>query len=78
MKTLLKPQAKLITESSLNQSCRQNSPEYHSYKYRNLNAKWKFLLILMSFFTLFLFPDSPEIDAEICNRFNREQVCNIW
>ena len=78
MKTLVKPLAKLNTEIYLNQSYPQNRLKSHSLQYKKSNAKWKFLLITMSFFTFFAFSDSPEISENICNKFNTEQVCNIW
>ena len=78
MKTLVKPLVKLNTEIYLNQSCPQYRLKNHSLQYRKFHIKWKFLLIIMSFFTLIAFSDSPEIDGNICNKFNNEQVCNIW
>ncbi len=78
MKTLVKPVAKLNVEISFNQSYRQNRLKSHSNQYRKFQTKWKFLLITMSFFTFIVFSDVPEIDADICNRFNNEQACNIW
>tara|TARA_B100000963_G_scaffold251421_1_gene220292 strand:- start:15132 stop:15368 length:237 start_codon:yes stop_codon:yes gene_type:complete len=78
MKTLVKPQVKLVKEISYNRSYRQNRLESCSFQYRKFNKKWKILLIAMSFFTFIAFPDSPEIDAEICNRFNSQIICNMW
>ena len=78
MKTLVKPLAKLNTEIYLNQSYSQNRLKSHSLQYRKFHIKWKFLLVTMSFFTFIAFSDSPQIDADICNRFNNAQVCNIW
>ena len=78
MKTLVKPLAKLNTEIYLNQSYPQNRLKSHSIQHRKFYIKWKFLLIVMSFFTFIAFSDSPEIDGKICNKFNNEQACNIW
>ena len=78
MKTLVKPLAKVNAEIYLNQSCRQNRLKSHSLQYRKFHANWKFLLITMSFFTFIAFSDSPEIDADICNKFNNEESCNVW
>ena len=78
MKTLEKPLAKLNAEISINQPYRQNRLKSHSIQYKKFHTKWKFLLITMSFFTFIAFSDSPQIDADICNRFNNAQVCNIW
>ena len=78
MKTLVKPLAKLNTEIYLNQSYPQNRLKSHSLQYRKFHIKWKFLLVMMSFFTFIAFSDSPEIDADICNKFNNAESCNVW
>ena len=78
MKTLVKPLAKLNTEIYLNQSCPQNRLKSHSLQCRKFNKKWKFLLIAMSFFTFIAFSDSPDIDENICIKFNNPQACSIW
>ena len=78
MKTLVKPLAKLNTEIYLNQSYAQNRLKSHSLQYRKSQIKWKFLLAMMSFFTFIAYPDLPEIEGNICNKFNSEQACNIW
>ena len=78
MKTLVKPLAKLTTEVYCNQAYSQNRLKSHSLQYRKFQTKWKFLLITMSFFTFITFPDLPEIDGKICNKFNNEQACKIW
>tara|TARA_B100000614_G_scaffold200918_1_gene182128 strand:+ start:25 stop:261 length:237 start_codon:yes stop_codon:yes gene_type:complete len=78
MKTLVKPLANLNTEIYLSQSSRQNRFTSNSFQYRKFQTKWKFLLITMSCFTFIAFSDTPEIDGNICNKFNSEQVCNIW
>ena len=78
MKTLVKPLAKLNTEIYLNQSYPQNRLKSHSLQYRKFHIRWKFLLLTMSFLTFIAVPDSPEIEGNICNKFNSEQACNIW
>ena len=78
MKTLEKPLAKLNAEIFINLPYRQSRIKSHSLQYKKFHTKWKFLLITMSFFTFIAFSDSPQIDADICNRFNNAQVCNIW
>ena len=78
MKTLVKPLVTLNTEIYLNQSYPQNRLKSHSLQYRKSHIKWKFLLVTMSFFTMFVYTDSPEIQGNICNKFNSKQACNIW
>ena len=78
MKTLVKPLAKLNTGIYLNQPYPQNRLKSHSLQQRQSQIKWKFLLVIMSFFTIIAFSDSPEIEGNICNKFNSYEVCNIW
>ena len=78
MKTLVRPLAKLTTEVYCNQAYSQNRLKSHSLQYRKFHTKWKFLLIIMSFFTFVAFSDSPELDGNICTKFNNEQACNVW
>ena len=78
MKTLEKPLAKLNAEISINLPYRQNRIKSHSLQYKKFHTKWKFLLITMSFFTFVAFSDTPDTDGNICNKFNNEEVCNVW
>jgi len=78
MKTLVKPLVKLNTDIYLNQSYPQNRQKSNSLQYRKFYKTWKFLLITMSFFTFIVFSDSPEMDGNICNKYNNEQACKIW
>ena len=79
MKTLVKkPPANLNTAIYHNQLYPQNRLKSHRLQYIKFQTKWKFLLITMSFFSFIVFSDSPDIDGDICNKFNDAQVCNIW
>jgi len=78
MKTLAKPLVKLNTEIYLNQSYSQNRLKSNTLQYRKFHIQWKFLLLVMSFFTFIVLSDSPEIEGNICNKYNNEQACNIW
>ena len=78
MKTLVKPQAKLNVKNYLKKPYQQNRLKSHSFQHLKFQTKWKFVLLAMSFFTLIFFSDTPEISADICNRFNTEQACKIW
>ena len=78
MKTLAKPLAKLDVEISFKRPYQQSSLKSNSFQQRKFHSKWKFLLITLSFFTFIAFSESPEIDAQICQKFNNEQACIIW
>ena len=78
MKTLVKPLAKLNKEICFNQSYPQNRLYSYSLQYRKFHIILKFLLITLSFFTFIALSESPEIDGNICNKYNNEKACNIW
>ena len=78
MKTLVRPQAKFTQGIPSNYSYRQNRIETSSFQYIKHHRQLKYILIAMSFFTFVIVSDSPLKDAEICNRYNSYQACNIW
>ena len=78
MKTLVKPLVKLNMDTYPSKTYRQNRLSNNCLQYKKFKIKWKLLLITMSFLSFIAFADSPEIDGNICNKFNHEQVCNIW
>ena len=78
MKTSVKPLVKLNTETYLNQSYQQHKLKSYSLQHRKFHINLKFVLIIMSFFTFIMLSESPEINGNICNKFNNEKACNIW
>ena len=38
----------------------------------------KFFVLLISFSTILIFPESPEKLGKICEGYNSRTVCNVW
>ena len=38
----------------------------------------KLIIILISFSTILIFPDSPRELGNICESYNSRNICNIW
>ena len=38
----------------------------------------KLFLLLISFSTILIFPDSPKELENICERHNSRSICNVW
>ena len=38
----------------------------------------KFLVILISFSTILIFPESPKELENICEKYNSRKICNLW
>jgi len=38
----------------------------------------KLLILLISFSTILIFPDSPRELGNICESYNSRQICNVW
>ena len=38
----------------------------------------KFFILLISFSTILIFPESPKELANICEGYNSSKICNIW
>ena len=38
----------------------------------------KFLIVLISFSTILIFPESPKELGNICETYNSRKICNVW
>ena len=38
----------------------------------------KLFVILISLFTILIFPDSPKEMENICETYNSKKLCNVW
>ena len=75
MKTAVRPSLKLKTFS--------NSKSYGRLieKETNLvNSKFyqKLFVLLISFSTILIFPESPRELGNICEIYNSRKICNVW
>ena len=44
----------------------------------NFKLYQKLFVLLISFSTILIFPESPKELANICENYNSEKICNIW
>ena len=45
-----------------------------------VNSKFyqKLFILLISFFTILTFPESPREIGNICESYNSRKICNVW
>ena len=75
MKTVLKPELKLKTY------CISKSYSRLTEKKNSLiNIKFyqKLFVLLISFSTILIFPESPRELENICENYNSRKICNVW
>ena len=75
MKTALKPDLKSKTYCI--------SKSYSPLKEKeigfiNFKSYQKLFVLLVSFSTILIFPQSPRELGNICESYNSEKVCNVW
>jgi len=75
MKTALKPDLK-----TKNFFVSKRYPRFIEKEISLVNFKFyqKFFIILISFSTILIFPESPKELAYICEVYNSSKICNIW
>ena len=44
----------------------------------NFKFYQKLFVLLVSFSTILIFPDSPRELGNICENYNSKEICNIW
>ena len=44
----------------------------------NIKHYQKLLVLLISFLTILIFPESPRELGNICERNNSSKICNVW
>ena len=75
MKTVVRPDLKsktfCISKSYLRPIEKEAS--FVSYKFYQ-----KFFVILISFSTILIFPESPRDLEKICESYNSKNICNVW
>ena len=75
MKTVLKPELKLKTFCISNSYSRLKEKEISFIKFK---VYQKLFVILISFSTILIFPESPRELGNICESYNSKKICNIW
>ena len=75
MKTALKPNLKSKT------FCVSKSYTFLREKeicFVNIKLYQKLFVLLISFSTILIFPDSPRELGNICESYNSRKICNVW
>ena len=75
MKTVLKPELKLKTYCLSKSYSRLKEKEI---SFINFKFYQKLFVLLISFSTILIFPESPRELENICESYNARKICNIW
>ena len=75
MKTALKPDLKSKTYCISKSYSRLTEKEIIS---TNIKFYQKLFVLLISFSTILIFPESPRELENICESYNARKICNIW
>ena len=75
MKTVLKPELKLKTYCISKSYSRLKEKEI---SFINFKFYQKLFVLLISFSTILIFPESPKELENICESYNSRKICNVW
>ena len=75
MKTVLKPELKLKTYCISKSYSRLKEKEI---SFINFKVYQKLFVLLISFSTILIFPESPRELGNICETYNSRKICNVW
>ena len=75
MKTVLKPELKLKTYCISKSYGRLTEKEISLI---NFKFYQKLFVLLISFSTILIFPESPIELGNICESYNPRKICNVW
>ena len=75
MKTVLKPELKLKTYCISKSYSRLKEKEISLI---NFKFYQKLFVLLISFSTILIFPESPKELENICENYNSRKICNVW
>ena len=75
MNTVLKPELKLKTYCISKSYSRLKEKEI---SFINFKVYQKLFVLLISFSTILIFPESPKELENICESYNSRKICNVW
>ena len=75
MKTAVKPDLKIKTFGISRSYTRLTEKEISLV---NFKFYQKFLVLLISFLTILIIPESPRELGNICESYNSKKICNVW
>ena len=75
MKTVVNPDLSLKTFCT----CKSyTSPIEKEISFINFKVYQKLFVLLISFSTILIFPESPRELENICESYNARKICNVW
>ena len=75
MNTALKPDLKSKTYCISKSYSRLKEKEI---SFINFKVYQKLFVVLISFSTILIFPESPRVMENICESYNARKICNVW
>ena len=75
MKTAVKPDLKTKTFGISRSYTRLIEKEISLVSFKFYQ---KFLVLLISFLTILIIPESPRELGNICESYNSKEICNVW
>ena len=75
MKTVVKPDLKPKTSFISKSYSRSIEKEIRQF---NFKFYQKLFVLLISFSTILIFPESPRELGNICESYNSKKICNVW
>ena len=75
MKTVLEPELKLETHCISKSYSRLKEKEI---SFINFKVYQKLFVLLISFSTILIFPESSRDLEDICQKYNPTKSCNVW
>ena len=75
MKTALRPELKAKTYCVSKSYSRLTGKEISLI---NCKSYQKLFVLLISFLTILIFPESPRDLGNICEIYNSKKICNVW
>jgi len=75
MRTAVKPDFESKTFCISKNYIRLREKEFSSV---NFKFYQKLFILLVSFSTILIFPESPRELGSICESYNSMQICNVW
>ena len=75
MKTVVKPDLKTKTFGITKSYTRLIEKEI---SFVDIKFYQKLLVLLISFSTILIFPESPRELENICESYNARKICNVW
>ena len=75
MQTFVKPDLKLKTSCISKSYTRLKEKEISQFDFKFYQ---KLFVLLISFSTILIFPESPRELGNICESYNSKNSCNVW